>query len=264
MQLDNRDGLFDPDNTMGALSGLLGGGRRVQWQVNDGAGNLVEQWTGWLRDIRQRDQQTGFDRVTLRAWEVISLLVNDDKTVGQQTDIATGDAGQLLFDDVEDAAFYDPAYINGDRVMGRWWSDGPRWKALQDLEQTEAGFINVRKDGFIALDAASNRQSASSRVSQATFTDADAGALARFPPSPTVLSLTIPARTWRTSSPRTSSRTAWAISRCYGASTISPYPRVPTSQSLPPTQMKPAPEHTSALTPGHRWQQAPTTPRRRA
>ena len=172
VQLDNRDGLFDPDNTMGALSGLLGGGRRVQWQVNDGAGNLVEQWTGWLRDIRQRDQQTGFDRVTLRAWEVISLLVNDDKTVGQQTDIATGEAGQLLFDDVEDAAFYDPAYINGDRVMGRWWSDGPRWKALQDLEQTEAGFINVRKNGFIALDAASNRQSASSRVSQATFTDA--------------------------------------------------------------------------------------------
>ena len=172
VQLDNRDGLFDPDNTMGALSGLLGGGRRVQWQVNDGAGVLVTQWTGWLRDIRQQDRQTGFDRVVLRAWEVISLLVNDDKTVGQQTAITTGDAGQLLFDDVEDAAFYDPAHINGDRVMGRWWSDGPRWKALQDLEQTEAGFINVRKDGFIALDAAANRQGASSRVSQATFTDA--------------------------------------------------------------------------------------------
>ena len=32
----------------------------MQWQVNDGAGNLVGQWTGWLRDIRQRDLQTGF------------------------------------------------------------------------------------------------------------------------------------------------------------------------------------------------------------
>ena len=96
--------------------------------------------------------------------------------MGQQTAITTGDAGQLLFDDVEDAAFYNPAHINGDRVMGRWWSDGPRWKALQDLEQTEAGFINVRKDGFIALDAAANRQGASSRVSQATFTDAMPGA----------------------------------------------------------------------------------------
>ena len=46
VQLDNRDGLFDPDNTMGALSGLLGSGRRVRWQVNDGAGVLVTQWTG--------------------------------------------------------------------------------------------------------------------------------------------------------------------------------------------------------------------------
>ena len=126
VQLDNRDGLFDPDNTMSALSGLLGGGRRVQWQVNDGAGTLVTQWTGWLRDIRQRDLQTGFDRVTLRAWGVISLLVNDEVEVEQQTGISVGDAAALLFDAAEDSDIFDASYIHGDREMARWWADGPR------------------------------------------------------------------------------------------------------------------------------------------
>ena len=192
VQLDNRDGLFDPDNTMSALSGLLSGGRRIRWQMNDGAGNLVTQWTGWLRTIEQRDRYTGFDRVRFRALGVISRLNppregQQQQAVvrGQETDIAVQDAAIKVFDPdgsigssdaVVEGVDYRASYIHGDREMARWWADRPRLTELRDLEQTEAGFLWEPKDGFIGLDAASNRQSASSRISQATFTDESPGA----------------------------------------------------------------------------------------
>ena len=82
VQLDNRDGLLDPDNTPGPLNGLLSGGRRVRWRMNDGAGVLETQWTGWLRTIEQIDRGSGLDRVRLRALGVISRL--NPPRVGQQ------------------------------------------------------------------------------------------------------------------------------------------------------------------------------------
>ena len=171
VQIDNRDGLLDPDNTGSPLNGLLSGGRRIRWQMNDGAGALETQWTGWLRDITQMDRHTGFDRVRLRAWGVISRLVDSEAQVDQQTNITVEDAAELLFDAADDAAIYDASYISGNRTLARWWSDGPRLPALRDLEQTEGGFLWERKDGFVALDASDRRQGASSRVSQATFAD---------------------------------------------------------------------------------------------
>ena len=73
--------------------------------MNDGAGVLETQWTGWLRTIEQIDRGTGLDRVRLRALGVISRLnpprIGQEQravVVGQQTDVTTQTAGRLVFD----------------------------------------------------------------------------------------------------------------------------------------------------------------------
>ena len=63
VDLDNRDGLYDPQNPNGALFGLLAGGRRIRWRMADSGGTLVTQWTGWLDELRGVDAQSGLDRV---------------------------------------------------------------------------------------------------------------------------------------------------------------------------------------------------------
>ena len=188
VQLDNRDGLFDPDNTMSVLTGLVAGGRRVRWQMDDGTGTLVTQWTGWLRTIEQIDRYTGLDRVRLRALGVISRL--NPAREGQQqqvvvrdqeTNITVENAAIKIFDPagsigssdaVVNGVDYRASYINGDRELARWWAARPRLAELRDLEQAEGGFLWEPKDGFIALDNADNRLvGATARTSQATFTD---------------------------------------------------------------------------------------------
>ena len=187
VQLDNRDGLFDPDNDTGDLSGLLASGRRVRYQMDDGAGTLVTQWTGWLRTIEQIDRHTGFDRIRLRALGVISRLnpprAGQDQQVvvrAQETNVSTQAAARRIFDPdgsigsadaVVDGADYRASYINGTRTMARWWADRPRLTELRDLEQTEGGFLWEPKDGFVGMDATSKRQTASAQLVQATFTD---------------------------------------------------------------------------------------------
>ena len=188
MQLDNRDQLFDPDNDLSDLAGLLGSGRRVRWRMNDGNGVLETQWTGWLRSIELLDRHTGFDRIRLRALGVISRLnpprAGQDQQVvvrAQETNVSTQTAGRRIFDPdgsigsadaVVDGADYRASYINGTRTMARWWADRPRLTELRDLEQTEGGFLWEPKDGFVGMDATSKRQTASANISQATFTDA--------------------------------------------------------------------------------------------
>ena len=192
VQLDNRDGLLDPDNTASALNSLLSGGRRVRWRMNDGNGVLETQWTGWLRTIEQIDRGTGLDRIRLRALGVISRLnpprigqQQQAVVVGPQTNIRTGAAARLVFDPagtignsdaLVDGADYRASYINGSRTMARWWAQRPRLIELRDLEQTEVGFLWEPKDGFVGLDDTSKRQAASAQVVQANFTDVIPGA----------------------------------------------------------------------------------------
>ena len=187
VQLDNRDGLLDPDNTPGPLNGLLSGGRRVRWRMNDGNGILETQWTGWLRTIEQMDQGTGLDRIRLRALGVISRLnpprigqQQQPVVVGQQTNINVQVAARLIFDPdgsigsadaVVDGVDYRASYIRGTREMARWWAARPRLVELRDLEQTEGGFLLEPKDGFIGMEATDYRQRIAAQVSQATFVD---------------------------------------------------------------------------------------------
>ena len=178
--LDNKDGLFDPENSNSALNGLLGGGRRVRWRMDDGAGTLVTQWTGWLDKIDQDDKLTGLDQVRLRALGVLSRL-NNRIHRDQVTNTTVGAAAKLIFDPdgsigvadaVVDGVDYRASYIKGDREIARWWEEGQfRGNALKELEETEGGFLWEPKDGFIALDASTRRTGVASRVSQVTFTD---------------------------------------------------------------------------------------------
>ena len=192
VQLDNRDGLLDPDNTLGALNGLLSGGRRVRWRMNDGAGALETQWTGWLRTIEQIDRGSGLDRVRLRALGVISRLnpprIGQQQlpvVVPQQINLTTQAAARLIFDPdgsigsadaVVDGVDYRASYINGSRSMARWWASRPRLVELRDLEQTETGFLWEPKDGFVGMQGTAHRQQASAQVSQATFVDTNPAA----------------------------------------------------------------------------------------
>ena len=187
VQLDNRDGLLDPDNTPGALNGLLSGGRRVRWRMNDGAGVLETQWTGWLRTIEQIDRGSGLDRVRLRALGVISRLnpprvgqQQQPVVIEQQTNITTQAAARLIFDPdgsigsadaVVDGVDYRASYINGSRSMARWWAARPRLVELRDLEQTETGFLWEPKDGFVGMQGTAHRQQASAQIAQAIFVD---------------------------------------------------------------------------------------------
>ena len=178
--LDNKDGLFDPENSNSALNGLLGGGRRVRWRMDDGTGTLVTQWTGWLDKIDQDDKLTGLDQVRLRALGVLSRL-NNRIHRDQVTNTTVGAAAKLIFDPdgsigvadaVVDGVDYRASYIKGDREIARWWEEGQfRGNALKELEETEGGFLWEPKDGFIALDASTRRTGVASRVSQAIFTD---------------------------------------------------------------------------------------------
>ena len=192
VQLDNRDGLLDPDNTPGPLNGLLSGGRRVRWRMNDGAGVLETQWTGWLRTIEQFDRATGFDRVRLRALGVISRLnpprIGQQQrpvVVAQQTNINVQVAARLIFDPdgsigsadaVVDGVDYRASYIRGTREMARWWAARPRLVELRDLEQTEGGFLLEPKDGFIGMEATDYRQRIAAQISEATFVDTNPSA----------------------------------------------------------------------------------------
>ena len=178
--LDNRDGLYDPQNPNGALFGLLASGRRIRWRMADSGGTLVTQWTGWLDDLRSVDVQSGLDRVQLRALGVLSRL-SGHATVDQQTSILTRNAARRLFDPdgsigssaaVVDGVDYLAARFGGDREMARWWAaDQPRLTSLRELEGTEGGFLFEAKDGYPAMDAYTRRSSASSRTSLMTLTD---------------------------------------------------------------------------------------------
>ena len=61
------------------------------------AGVLKTQWTGWVDEIRNIEVLNGLDYAQVRALGVLSRL-DGNTTVDQQTDIATGDAAQRLFD----------------------------------------------------------------------------------------------------------------------------------------------------------------------
>ena len=73
-RLDNRDGLFNPQNAVSPLFGLLSGGRRVRFRIADENGVLQTQWTGWLDDIPQTERVSGLDTINLRALGVLSRL----------------------------------------------------------------------------------------------------------------------------------------------------------------------------------------------
>ena len=180
VELDNRDGLYDPQNPNSALFGLLASGRRIRWRMTDSAGVLKTQWTGWIDELRNIEVLNGLDYVQVRALGVFSRL-NGHATVNQQTSILTRNAAQRLFDPdgsigasaaVVDGVDYLADRFGGDREMARWWAaDQSRLKSLRELEGTEGGFLFEAKDGYPAMDAYTRRSSASSRTSLMTLTD---------------------------------------------------------------------------------------------
>ena len=136
--------------------------------MDDGAGTLETQWTGWLRTIEQIDRGSGLDRVRLRALGVISRLnpprvgqQQQPVVIEQQTNINTQAAARLIFDPdgsigsadaVVDGVDYRASYINGSRSMARWWAARPRLVELRDSGADRDG-IPLGAKGRLCWDA---------------------------------------------------------------------------------------------------------------
>lgn len=174
----NNNELYTPTNDQSPLHGLLHGGRRIRWKMADDTGTLVTQWTGWVDEIVNHENDIDSDYVEISALGALSRI-DWPVTVALQTDITTADAAKLLFDPddsltpdtdyVINGVDYNSSHFTGTREMPYWWVGNELVRAaLTDLELTEGGFVYERKDGFIAMDEWDWRITAAASVG--TFT----------------------------------------------------------------------------------------------
>ena len=132
--------------------------------------------------IVNKEKGSGLDEVTLRALGVMSRM-RTEVTIGQQTNLTTGEAARILFDpdgtigstqSVVDGIDYLASRINGTREMSRWWASNiRRLDALRELEDTEGGFVYEGKDGIIGMDDHGARVSAAAALSVLRFSDSE-------------------------------------------------------------------------------------------
>ena len=172
--VDNRSGDYSYFNSSSPLYGNLLPGRPVRLLAS--SDSLTDQpvWRGFLTKITPMVRAGGDSTVTLEATGPLGYVNLDQIDVPMVTSQRT----DQVVDDILDAAGW-PAGANyrtiatGKTTITRYWKSGAYTvAALQEVEETEAGFIYETKDGKIGFDDRHARLSGAALTSQATYSDA--------------------------------------------------------------------------------------------
>lgn len=160
-RLDNSDGLYDLENTLSPLFGLIEPGILVQLRED---GEIM--WTGVLDSIPTTyDDSSGEHRAYVTALGIYSTLRDATVAKGSLEPESTIQAFCGLLESIDACGVPDPtaSYFQ----MQRWWELGTLREALRHIEDTEGGFAYEDRLGNIALQAAGHR---AAQALSATFT----------------------------------------------------------------------------------------------
>ena len=152
---------YDPINSSSPIYErvIAGAGVRVKM-----AGTVV--WGGILDTPRYRNRPV--PQLDIIALGLLSTL-RQPVSVATQANKSIGEIAKL----VAEAVGIERAGLAGSKVLDRWTgvSDQDALGVLQDLEETEEGFLNERADGALALEAENARSTGASMMAALTLTD---------------------------------------------------------------------------------------------
>ncbi len=140
-------------------------------------------WSGFLKSIEPLPSTSGLNAARLVATGPLGAVNLNKIRLAMATSEVTGTAiGRILTEANWPAA--DRTVDAGKTTMTRFWLENEVRviNALRRVEITESGFIGESKDGRIFFEDRRHRQLSPHTISQATFTDANGGALVYSPP----------------------------------------------------------------------------------
>jgi len=171
--------------------------------ANTGIPNFT-MWSGFLKSIEPLPSTSGLNAARLTATGPLGAVNLNKLRLAMATNELTGTAiGRILTEANWPTA--DRTVDAGQTTMTRFWLENEvrTIGALRRVEVTETGFIAESKDGRIVFEDRRHRQKTPHTTSQATFTDANGGALVYSPPLRRLNSqqqlfhiFTVPVQTW--------------------------------------------------------------------
>lgn len=178
IDVKNQSGKYSRSNAAGDLAGLLEPG--VPVRVRTTSPSAATLWTGYLASIEAVGAMTpgAVRKARLKCTGPLARLrALGTVNVAPQTNITTGDAIDLVLD----AAGWPAgarSLDSGQTTLERWYVDDRNaLAALQELEETERGFLSEGADGSIVFEDRHHRLKGAHLTSQATFSDATAASL---------------------------------------------------------------------------------------
>lgn len=172
IELDNRTGIYSPDNSGGALFGNLGPGKPVLVKATHNAVTYNLFW-GYI-DSYDLDPETGSESVTLGCQDALGKFGETNITTGLSQSIQTGAAINLVLDAAGWPAGAGSRDIDSGATTIRWfWADNdPALTVVQDIVRSEGptAMAYIDSNGkFIFRDRMHRFLDTASLSSQATF-----------------------------------------------------------------------------------------------
>jgi hypothetical protein len=176
--LNNVSGDYSTFNTSSPLTGNLLPGRKVKLTGNDGSTTRT-LWQGFLESIQPVPSANGANLARLTAIGPLGYLNKFEVSTAM---FVSKKAGELIGEILDAAGWDDDArdLDTGIVEFPRFWCQSTKTlKALRLVEETETGLLEESPDGKIVYrDRHARSTDAKSVASQATYSDANAAALA--------------------------------------------------------------------------------------
>ena len=181
-RLDNSTGIYSSFNTSSSLTGNLLPGRKVRLRSTDPAAKTL--WTGFLDTLEPVTSLSGAHNVVLRASGPLARINRARVRIAMTTATATGAIVTAILN-ATNWPVGDRTIDTGLTTIERFFSGGPfsagerpALYTLRLVEETEFGYIGEAPDGKIVFEDRHHRLTqATSKTSQATYTDASDGTL---------------------------------------------------------------------------------------
>lgn len=167
--LDNRSGLFSPQNALSSLYGKLLPGREIRWSSI--FPSYAQRWQGKIVDY-VADRWDGVPVITIEARGSLADLENVRVNPPADTGSLTGTiVGKVL-----DAAGWSASKrtIDGGQTTTSQWFVNDRFAldALREMEETELGLVSESPDGNIVFRDRAYRVSGARLTPRAEYSDA--------------------------------------------------------------------------------------------
>lgn len=146
--LDNQDGRYDPRNTSSELYPSVKPGHLVRFRVEEGvSGTFYPVLAGTLIDVRPKEARR-VKTATLIIEGGMQKLKANESSVMVQEDVHTGDAIDLVLDDVDWPEIWGRNIETGTDIIPYWWCDQRKaYNEIKDLADSEIGVFFVAADG---------------------------------------------------------------------------------------------------------------------